>query len=114
MACRSSEKGQTALSELEARKPAGKLSLVQLDVTDDASIVAASKVVESNFGRLDVLVSNAGVYFQSSTRKECQETFDANTTGPLVLVDSLVHLLKQSSNPRIIHITSALGSISLR
>jgi NAD(P)-dependent dehydrogenase (short-subunit alcohol dehydrogenase family) len=51
---RSVERGQAAAAELGAR-------FVQLDVTDDASVQAAMRVIEEDEGRLDVLVNNAGI-----------------------------------------------------
>jgi NAD(P)-dependent dehydrogenase (short-subunit alcohol dehydrogenase family) len=115
MACRNMEKAETAISELKSRSPSGTLSLLQLDVTSDASIAAAAKQVETEFHRLDVLVSNAGVASTSpDLHTRLRETFEANTFGPFLLSEAMVPLLKKSANPRIIHVSSATGSISLR
>ncbi|OCK75467.1 NAD(P)-binding protein [Lepidopterella palustris CBS 459.81] len=115
MACRNPTKGQKAISEISARKPAGTLSLLELDVSNDDSIATAAKTIESEFGRLDVLVNNAGIVSRASDpRTELRETFETNTFGPYILTEALVPLLKKSKDPRIINVTSGLGSITLR
>jgi len=49
------------MSEIEAAGPKGALSFMRLDVTDELSIEDAAAHVGEKFGRLDVLVNNAGV-----------------------------------------------------
>ena len=115
MACRNLSKGQIALSELQEDNAAANLSLIQLDVTDDSSIAAAAKKLEAEHGVLDVVVSNAGVASTvPDTRQQLRDDFEANTFGPAILIDTLEPLLKKSSNPRVIHVSSGLGSIALR
>ena len=62
VAGRTLEKVQKAIQEAKAEIPnsASQLVPLQLDLDDDATIDAASKHVESNYGRLDALVNNAG------------------------------------------------------
>ncbi|PHH84634.1 hypothetical protein CDD83_1625 [Cordyceps sp. RAO-2017] len=117
MGCRNLDKGAKALEELRARKPAGTLSLLELDVTRDASIAAAAERIEADFGVLDVLVNNAGICLQGAAdrRTEMAQTLDANTIGPLVLAEALLPLLRRSrAGARIVNVSSALGSIGLR
>jgi len=79
MASRSPTKGAVALSTIRAAGIKSAVSTIQLDVTDEASIVAAAKHVESEFGRLDVLINNAGIYSQSPLlRERLMKTLDAN------------------------------------
>jgi NAD(P)-dependent dehydrogenase (short-subunit alcohol dehydrogenase family) len=116
MGCRSLTKGQQALADLESRKPAGTLSLLELDITSDASITSAVKTVTATYGVLDVLINNAGIGLTTAKdyRGSILETINTNAVSALVLTDALLPLLKKSSDPRIINVTSGLGSIADR
>ncbi|KAM4057316.1 short chain dehydrogenase [Hirsutella rhossiliensis] len=117
MGCRSLEKGKKALEQVQARKPAGTVSLVELDVTNDSTIKAAADKITADFGVLDVLINNAGVFpagTKENRRAEMMQAFNTNTIGPMVLFDSLEPLLQKSGNPRIINVSSVLGSINNR
>jgi NAD(P)-dependent dehydrogenase (short-subunit alcohol dehydrogenase family) len=113
---RSTEKGEKALAELRAREETqGTLSLVRLDVTNEDSIAAAVKEVSSSFGRLDILVNNAGmVSFTPALTAQLRETLETNTIGAAAVTDAFLPLLKQSPDPRLIYVSSGLGSIALR
>ncbi|KAG9192474.1 hypothetical protein G6011_11208 [Alternaria panax] len=114
---RSLSKGETVLKEVQA-KPGiqGTLSLVQLDANDDHSIEAAAKKVEQDFGHLDVLINNAGVCPERdgtwTNRDLLRTTFETNVFGATLVTQALIPLMKRSSNPRIINVSSGLGSIS--
>ena len=83
-----------------------------IDVTDDASIQAAAKYVEGKYGRLDCLINNSGVSNKSKNPAEqIRENLAVNTVGPVVVTDTFVHLLKNSPDPRLIFVTSSLGSL---
>lgn len=59
---RNPENGKKAVSELQAQASIkGTLTDIQIDVNDQASIDAAAKFIEDKFGRLDVLLNNAGI-----------------------------------------------------
>lgn len=116
---RNLSKGEKILKEVQA-KPGiqGTISLVQIDATDDSSIEAAAKKVEQDFNRLDVLINNAGVCperdgDQWPSREILRTTFETNVFGPTIITQFFVPLLKRATNPRIINVSSTLGSISL-
>ncbi|KAH6952289.1 hypothetical protein BKA56DRAFT_625813 [Ilyonectria sp. MPI-CAGE-AT-0026] len=115
MGARSSVKGLAALNEIQARKPAGTLSFLELDITSDESIKAAAQKLESDFGALDVLVNNAGISGKEEVSRENFHTvFDTNVFSTMLLTQALEHLLRKSRDPRIINISSVLGSITVR
>jgi NAD(P)-dependent dehydrogenase (short-subunit alcohol dehydrogenase family) len=128
MTARSAEKGTAALAELQARNPAGTLSLLELDITSDASIAAAAKRIEADFGKLDVLINNAGVTESIRladtertplTRDEFRRVFETNVFGSYLLTQALEPLLRKASwpggdRPVIINVSSSLGSVDLR
>jgi NAD(P)-dependent dehydrogenase (short-subunit alcohol dehydrogenase family) len=114
IAARSLPKAEIAESEVEAENPhsAGRISIVQLDVTDVASITHACDFIEKEFGHLDVLINNAAVGGTGEpdiyTRfKACMDT---NVIGPAVVADVFRPLLFKSSNPYSIFVSSAAGS----
>ncbi|CEL04967.1 hypothetical protein ASPCAL06089 [Aspergillus calidoustus] len=114
MACHSLTKGQQALAELQARTPAGTLSLVELDITNDTSIMSAVESITRNHGVLEILNNNAGIALTTSQgyRASILETINTNAVSALVLTEALLPLLKRSAHPRIINVTSGLGSIA--
>jgi len=115
VAARNEGRGTEAVKKLQKKKPSGTLGFQYLDLTSDQSILAAAKSIDAEFGRLDVLVNNSGIaLFPPMTRASLHQTFDTNVFGPAVLTDSLAPLLKKSKDPRIIHVSSGLGSIGLR
>lgn len=114
MASRSLEKGQKALASIQSLNSSSAISLVQLDITSDASIAAAVEEVKATHGHLDVLVNNAGICptdFSRSVLRDCLET---NAISPAMVTQVFAPLLLQSSTPRVIYVSSALGSIQMR
>ncbi|KAL5355410.1 hypothetical protein BJX96DRAFT_48477 [Aspergillus floccosus] len=116
LGCRNSTRGAKALEDIQARNPAGTLSLVHLDVTDDVSIRTVVDQISADFGVLDVLVNNAGIAITEprERRDEMLTTINTNAVSAYVLTEQLVPLLQKSQDPRIINVTSRLGSISER
>ncbi|KXH67088.1 short chain dehydrogenase [Colletotrichum salicis] len=113
---RSAERGAKAVEDLQARKPAGTVSLLELDITSDDSIKAAVEKLTADFDVLDVLVNNAGIVITQpkDRRSELIDTFNTNAASALLLTEALVPLLKKSKDARIINVTSGLGSIHER
>jgi NAD(P)-dependent dehydrogenase (short-subunit alcohol dehydrogenase family) len=111
---RSLQNGQNAVQAIQSSEPTtGSLSSVQLDVTDPTSIASAAKQIKSQFGRLDVLINNAGVFSQSqSTKTAMEETFAVNSIGPALVAEAFNPLLIKSARPYSIFISSILGSLS--
>lgn len=116
MGVRSLEKGTKALAEIEARNPAGILSLLELDVTSDSSIEAAVQKINAEFGVLDVLINNAGFLTANTrtSRQNLRDQFETNLFGPVLLTQALEPLLRKSKDPRIVNISTSLASFGLR
>ncbi|CAO2647205.1 Nn.00g081270.m01.CDS01 [Neocucurbitaria sp. VM-36] len=113
---RSTQKGTAALQALQSEKPPGSVELVTLDVQSDEQIEQARRLITQTHGKLDILVNNAGVALPSGAteRERLQTAFDVNATGPYLLTKALIPLLRKSTNPRIINISSGAGSIGRR
>lgn len=119
---RSLEKAQKAVSALEATgELKSTISALQLDVTDLESVRRAVKAVDEKFGRLDVLVNNGAIGFimengQMAKDAEPSQAFKAvletNVVGPFNASRAFRPLLAKSADPRIIHVSSGMGSIA--
>jgi NAD(P)-dependent dehydrogenase (short-subunit alcohol dehydrogenase family) len=92
------------------------LNIVQLTVTNPASIAAAKASVSQK--AIDVLVNNAGIIGpkrQSTLDMDFDgwlETFDVNTLGPLRVLQAFLPNLERSAWPRVLTITSRMGSLT--
>ncbi|EIN06058.1 NAD(P)-binding protein [Punctularia strigosozonata HHB-11173 SS5] len=106
----------TELSELSAKHPKN-VFVVQLDVTSKASAEAAVAAVKDKAGRLDVVISNAGIsdwygLAHEAPEEEMRKHYEVNLLGPLFLFQSSWALLKASSStPKFIIMTTRAGSI---
>ncbi|KAK5090816.1 hypothetical protein LTR05_000993 [Lithohypha guttulata] len=114
MASRNIENGEKALEEVGSMPDIkGELSSIQLDVNDPESISRAANEVQQKFGRLDVLVNNAGRGFNEMNQETLQSTFLTNATGPVLVSEAFKPLLLKSQDPRSIYVSSGLGSLSI-
>jgi len=93
---------------------------IEIDVTKGESIRKAAKDVEREFGRLDILINNAGVLLDDQKRKVSEQpletwrrTFDTNFFGLIETTQTFLPLLKKSDAGRIVNLSSILGSITL-
>jgi NAD(P)-dependent dehydrogenase (short-subunit alcohol dehydrogenase family) len=110
-----------AVEQLEA---AGlKAFGVALDVTSDESVAAAAELVEQTAGRLDVLVNNAGIAGpladggQDPTTLDLEvlrAVLDTNVFGVVRVTNAMLPLLRRSDSPRIVNLSSTMGSLTLQ
>jgi NAD(P)-dependent dehydrogenase (short-subunit alcohol dehydrogenase family) len=100
---RDAERGERAAAKLGAR-------YVQLDVTDDASVASALAVINAEVGYLDVLVHNAGVLDTELNGPAGLRSFDTNVVGIVRVTEAALPLLRRSSNPNVVTISSSAGS----
>ena len=111
---RDAERGRQAADRLGAR-------MVQLDVTDDDSVAAATKTIEAD-GGLDVLVNNAGIEGRTSdgrvlgaaetTAEVMQNIFDTNVFGLVRVTHAFLPLLQRSPAPVVVNLSSGLASLT--
>lgn len=94
------------------------LKAMALDVTNDASINQLSAEVEKQFGKLDILINNAGGFFDqgnellSTDIQFIKDAIDINLLGPWRMAKAFVPLLKKSSAGRIVNVSSGAGSFT--
>jgi len=97
------ERGRAAAAQLGAQ-------FVQLDVTDDASVVAALALIGDGEGHLDVLVNNAGISTAEVSGEIAEKVFATNVIGIIRVTQAALPLLEASDNPVVVNVSSALGS----
>jgi NAD(P)-dependent dehydrogenase (short-subunit alcohol dehydrogenase family) len=92
---------------------------VRLDVSDAATIAPLAAAIEARFGRLDVLVNNAGVLLDQNVPPSAldvgvlKKTFDTNVFGAFAVTKALLPLIKKSDAGRVVNLSSTLGSLTL-
>jgi NAD(P)-dependent dehydrogenase (short-subunit alcohol dehydrogenase family) len=118
LGCRSLENGSAAVKQLKA-DGIDNVEAVQLDVTNQESINAARVTIGEKTAALDVLVNNAGIsggFPQSAldaTIDQFKTVYETNIFGVVRITQAFIDLLKKSPEPRIVNVTSAMGSLSL-
>ncbi|MGA8107832.1 MAG: SDR family oxidoreductase [Acidobacteriaceae bacterium] len=113
-------KGQAAAKILQSEGiPA---EAVQFDVTHPADFQAVYDFFDRKYGRLDILINNAGISREdfmggnktSTTSAEVlHDTFDTNFFGVIQLTQKLLPLIRKSPAGRIVNLSSILGSLTL-
>ena len=112
-------KGEAAVAEL--KKDGVDARAVKLDVVDRADHAAVAKLIEKQFGRLDILVNNAAVNLdkghghETSTvpRVALKETFETNFFAVVELTQTLLPLIRMSDAGRIVNVSSSQGSLTM-
>ena len=88
---------------------------IKLDVTNPEDISNCVNYIETTFGKLDVLVNNAGVVLEwdgnPTSADKIRQTLEVNLIAPFAITEALVPLLSLSTDARVINQSSILGSI---
>jgi NAD(P)-dependent dehydrogenase (short-subunit alcohol dehydrogenase family) len=118
-------KGTVAAGEI-----GGGIIAIQIDVTDRASIEAARDRIQGEFGRLDLLVNNAGISRASRSEgdfledyaaankastaslDEIRAVWETNVFGTLAVYQAMLPLLRKSADARIVNVSSGVGSLA--
>lgn len=112
---RDTKKGEAAVAQIPATASNTRVEVIQLDITSDESIAAAVSLVESKYGRLDVLFNNAGIMFvkEQSVRAEFRSILETNTVSAACVTEAFIPLLRKAAVPRLLFMSSGLGSMTL-
>jgi NAD(P)-dependent dehydrogenase (short-subunit alcohol dehydrogenase family) len=88
---------------------------VPLEVTSAVDIANLATYLEKNYGKLDVLVNNAGIAIEwdgkPTNSEKIRRTLEVNLIAPYAITEALVPLLSVSDDARVINLSSQLGSI---
>jgi NAD(P)-dependent dehydrogenase (short-subunit alcohol dehydrogenase family) len=124
--CRNPDQAE-ALNQLKAEHSSA-LSIFGLDISDHASIRAFAASVRTETSAADLLINNAGIYDMTNARfgsrkdpklgeldpEAIMQVYRVNSVGPLMMVQELGELLAMGENPRIVNLSSYVGSIGLK
>ena len=119
LGCRDIQKGQQAVSQLHS-EGLKQVEPIEIDVDNIDSIRTAREVLGGKTQVLDVLINNAGIH--GSMQQLALETdisvvkqvFETNFFGVIEVTQAFIDLLRQSPQPRIVNVTSGLGSLTLQ
>ena len=100
------------------------VEFILLDVDDEKTHAQAARTIEEKFGKLDVLVNNAGILIDERTQggfvaasktplAVFRKTFETNFFNIIALTQTMIPLLKKSTAGRIVFLSSGLGSLTL-
>lgn len=115
---RSLESGSLTVQQLKA-DGLDNIEAIKLDVTNQESINTARAIIAQKTEVLDVLVNNAGIsggFPQSAlnaTIDQFRTVYETNIFGVVRVTQAFIDLLKRSAEPRIVNVTSAMGSLTL-
>jgi len=116
LSARNIDQGEAAAEMLCSND--AKVYPVELDVTDEAEVERLVDRVSSDFGRLDVLVNNAGILVDESDlpsktkAQTVRTTLETNLLGPWRLCQAFIPLMKRNNYGRIVNVSSGAGALS--
>jgi NAD(P)-dependent dehydrogenase (short-subunit alcohol dehydrogenase family) len=116
LTARKSGAGKAAVKRLAAENLS--VQFRPLDVTSGKSIVALREFLKRTYGRLDVLINNAGIIARDDAAglkvdmETVRVTLETNALGPFHLSQALAPLLQRSKRARILNMSSGMGAFS--
>jgi NAD(P)-dependent dehydrogenase (short-subunit alcohol dehydrogenase family) len=106
---------ERARQDLERR--GAEVLAIPCDVTEQTQVHAMARIVEERWGRVDVLVNNAGVIevgpIDTITREDYEEAMRAHFWGPLNTIEAFVPMMRARREGRVVNISSVGGKISV-
>lgn len=117
---RSIQNGATAVEKLKT-EGLTNVECIQIDVADDNSVNTAREEISKRTGILDSLINNAGINggkdpytALEATAEEFQAAFNVNVIGTSRGTKAFIDFLKKSEEPRIVNLSTSVGSLSLQ
>ncbi len=117
--CRNPQQAEQ-LKELAERFPE-QIRVLRLDINNEASIAVALDKIADQTNGLDLLINNAGIHPQGQHQSrnlgqlsiaDVSQVLTTNAVCPLILTQACRKLLKAGDNPRVVMISSGMGSLT--
>ena len=94
-----------------------QISILKIDVTNDQSLSDSYKIVHSKTNQLDLLINNAAISqgeqkFGTFDSSKIKSVLEVNSVAPILVAQQFARLLKKGKQPKIVNISSVLGSLS--
>lgn len=114
-------RNQAQLDQAVAAWPQSNISTLVLDVEDQNSINQAVAAVTERYGKLDILINNAGIMVEDDwmsnnattvSAQQLQKTFNVNLFGVVAVTQAFLPLLEKSDQASIVSVSSLLGSLA--
>ena len=103
-------------AERVLRADGADATFVRLDVSSDASVRAAAAWIEREYGRLDILLNNAGIARGNPPSQTdldlMREVYEVNVFGVIRVTNAMLPLLRRAPAARIVNVSSEVGSIT--
>jgi len=100
-----------------AEKDSLPIYVLELDVTDDASVARAVDAAVAKAGRIDVAINNAGYYLsgleEAVTTEQAQRLMDTNFLGPVRVNRAVLPHMRRQRSGVLMHISSGAGRVVL-
>jgi len=118
LGCRDIDKGQEAVNQLLS-EGLNNVEPIAIDVDNEESIENARQTLGEKVEILDVLINNAGILGGmeqsplTADIKVLKQIFDTNFFGVIAVTQAFIDLMKAAPAPRIVNVTSGLGSLTL-
>lgn len=119
LGCRDSTRGNVAASELQKLvegKANTAFEYAPLTIGDQTSHLDFSKKMEQEFGKVDVLVNNAGFAYKGSDptpfKGQTRKTLDINYFGLVDFTEKMLPILRKGNDPRLVNVASMAGRLS--
>ncbi len=113
------EKGEALVKEL-THNGFENLKAIALDVTKPDTILSAKVTIQQEQGQLDILINNAGISGQvpqsarETSTDQYQEVMEVNLYGVIRATQTFMDLLQKSPAPRIVNVSTSVGSLTLQ
>ncbi len=118
LGARNAERGRQAVRTLE-QSGLSDIHSIEIDVTRQDTVTAAAQAIEARYGRLDILMNNAGINMRgdglpgTADVEAVERVLNTNFSGALRVAQAMLPLLRKSPAGRIVNVSSGLGSLTL-
>lgn len=130
LTARDEKRGLDALNKLKDSGCADHVLFHQLDVTDFSSVASLAEFINNKFGKIDILINNAGVSggnlnmdamrasetphlreYMTQKYESAAECIQINYYGAKRMTEAFIPLLQKSQSPRVVNVSSSLGQL---